>query len=120
MESRLSNAGRPVRTYRDVLRTHKLTCHLSNDDEYHLPNRSHSRVVIRIHGRYRYPHQTRRRGNRKTTPRASPTIHPSYAPQIRTKRLVPETRKMRLRTKRNRLPRRYSRQWSNTDGPQEA
>src|SRR6266446_1555342 len=97
MESRLLDTRGIVRANRDVLWTHKLTRHLPNDDEHYLPHRGRPRMVIRIHGRHRHPYQTRRKRNGTTTPRTSPTLHPPYASQIRTKRSLPKTRKMRLR-----------------------
>src|SRR6266481_2893127 len=97
MESRLPHARRTVRTHCNVLRTHELTCHLSNDDEHHLPYGSRPRMVIRVHGQYRRPHQTRKRRNGTTTLGTPSTLHPPHAPQIRTERPIPETRKMRLR-----------------------
>src|SRR6266478_1519214 len=119
MEGRLPNTRRFIRTNRNVLWTHEFTRHLSNDDEHHIPHRGRPRMAIRIHGRHRHPHETREQRNRPTTPRATPTLHSSHAPQTRTKRPISKTRKMRLRTKRNRLPRRHRRKRSNTNGPKE-
>src|SRR6266478_8260258 len=120
MESRLPNARRPIRTHRNVFRTHELARYLPNDDEHYLPYRGRPGMAIRIHGRHRHPHQTRRRRNRTTTSGTSPVIHPPYASQTRTKRLISKTRKMRLRAEGDRLPRCHSRQRPNTDGPQKA
>src|SRR6266403_2103095 len=105
MEGRLPHTRRTVRTHRNVLRTHELTRYLSNDDEHHLPYGSRPRMVIRIHGRYRCPYQTRRRRNGTTTLGAPSTLHPPHAPQTGTERPIPKTREMRLRKDRNRLPR---------------
>src|SRR6266478_9933724 len=119
MEGRLPNTRRFIRTNRNVLRAHKLARHLSNDDEHYLSHRGRPRMAIRIHGRHRYPHQTRGKRNGTTTPGTSPTLHSPHAPQIRTKRPIPKTRKMRLRKEGNRLSWGHRWQWSNTNGPQE-
>src|SRR6266436_8052612 len=119
MESRLLNPRRAVRTNSNVLWTHKLPRNLPNDDEHHIPHRGRPRMAIRIHGRHRHPHKTRKRRNGPTTPRTTPALHSSYASQTRTKRSVSKTRKMRLRTKGNRLPRCHRRKRSNTNGPKE-
>src|SRR6266403_3164326 len=119
MESRLLDPRRAIRTNSNVLWTYELPRNLPDDDEHHIPHRSRSRMAIRIHGRHRDPHETRKQRNGPTTPRTTPTLHPSYASQTRTKRSVSKTRKMRLRTKRNRLPRCHRRKRSNTNGPKE-
>src|SRR6266446_7580278 len=116
MEGRLPNTRRSIRTNRDVLWTHEFTRYLSNDDEHHLSHRGCPRMAVRIHGRHRYPYQMRRKRNGTTTSGTSPTLHSPYAPQIRTKRSIPKTRKMRFREERNRLSRRHRGQWSNTNG----
>src|SRR6266446_4443799 len=119
MESRLPDPRRTVRTNSNVLRTHELPCNVSNDDEHHIPHRSRSRMAIRIYGRHCNPHKTRKQRNGPTTPRTTPALHSSYASQTRAKRSIPKTRKMRLRTKRNRLSRCHRRKRSNTNGPKE-
>src|SRR6266403_2409794 len=119
MESRLPDPRRTIRTDSDVLWTYELSRNIPDDDEHHIPYRSRSRVVVRIHGRHCNPHETRKQRNRPTTPRTTPTLHSSHASQTRTERLVPKTQKMRLRTKRNRLPRRHRRERSDTNGPKE-
>src|SRR6266478_5142986 len=119
MESRLPNPRRTVRTNSNVLWAHEFPRNLPDDDEHHIPYRSRSRMAIRIYGRHRNPHKTRKQRNGPTTPRATPTLHSSYASQTRTKRSIPKTRKMRLRTKRNRLLRCHRRERSDTNGPKE-
>src|SRR6266403_6115499 len=119
MESRFPNTRRTIRTNRNVLRTHKFTCHLSNDDEHHLPHRSRPRMAIHIHGQYRNSYEVRERQNGTTTFRTPPTLYPPHASQAGTKRSIPQTRKVRLREKGNRLPRGYRRQWSDTNGSEE-
>src|SRR6266404_1596430 len=119
MESRLPNPRRTVRTNSNVLWAHKLSHNLPNDDEHHIPHRSRSRMAIRIYGRHCNPHETRKRRNRPTTPRTTPTLHSPHAPQTRTKRPIPKTRKMRLRTKRNQLSRCHRRKRTDTNGPKE-
>src|SRR6266446_5524412 len=119
MESRLLNTRGTIRTNRDVLRTHKFARYFPDDDEHYFPHRSRPRMVIRIHGRHRHPYQMRARRNGATTPRTSPTLHSSHAPQIGTKRPISKTREMRLRKERNRLSWSYRRQRSYTNGPQE-
>src|SRR6266436_8229051 len=104
MESRVPDTRRTIRTNRNVLWAHKFAHHLPNDDEYHLPHRGCSRMALCIHGRYCNPHQTQGKRNRAATSRTPSTIHTSHAPQTRTKRSIPKTRKMRLREKGNRLP----------------
>src|SRR6266404_9723158 len=119
MESHLPDPRRTVRTNSNVLRTHEFPRNISNDDEHHIPYRSRSRMAIRIHGRHRNPHKTRKRRNEPTTSRTTPTLHSPHASQTRTKRPIPKTRKMRLRTKRNRLSRRHRRKRTDTNGPKE-
>src|SRR6266478_7168000 len=101
MESHFPNTRRTIRANHNVLWTHKLPCNVPNDDEHHLSHRSHSRMAVSIYGRHRDPHKTGKQRNGATTSQTTPTLHPSYAPQTGTKRLVPEARKMRLRTKGN-------------------
>src|SRR6266446_6101354 len=119
MESRLPDPRRTVRTDSNVLWTYELSRNVPNDDEHHIPHRSRSRMAVRIHGRYCNPHQTRKWRNRPTTPRTTPALYSSHASQTRTERFISETRKMRLQTKRNRLPRCHRREWSDTNGPKE-
>src|SRR6266436_4874098 len=119
MESRLPDPRRTIRTNSNVLRTYELPRNIPNDDEHHIPHRSRPRMAVRIYGRHCHPHKTRKRRDGPTTPRTTPTLHSSHASQTRTKRPIPKTRKVRLRTKRNRLSRRHRREWSDTNGPKE-
>ena len=50
MEGRLPHAGRAIRADSYVLWTDKLTGHLPNDDEYHLPTASDAWKVLHLHG----------------------------------------------------------------------
>src|SRR6266403_4939781 len=105
MESHLPHSRRTVRTDSYVLRLNKLPGHLPDDDEHHLPNRSSTRLVIHLYGQYRRSYEKRRTRNGTTTCLSSPAICPSHVKQIGTKRPIPQTRKMQLRAKRDRLPR---------------
>ncbi len=91
MESCIPNTRGTVRTNCDVLWTHKLTCYLPDDDEYHLSNQGRSRVALHVYGQHRNPYQTRRKQNRTTTLGTAPTLYPSHAPQAGTERPIPKT-----------------------------
>src|SRR6266436_6760114 len=76
-------------------------------------------MAIRVHGRYCSSHKTRGTRDRTTTYLSSLAIHPSHVEQTRTKRLIPQTGKMRLRAKRDRLPRRHCQKRQTTNGSKE-
>ena len=57
-EGGIPHAPRPVRTFGNVLRPHKLPSYLPSNDERNLPNRGSLRMAIGIHGRHCHPHKT--------------------------------------------------------------
>src|SRR6266478_9785728 len=107
MESRLPYPRRIIQTNGHVLWSDKFPRHLPNDDEHYLLNQSCTRLVIGIYGRHCGSYKMRGTRNRTTTYLLSPAIRPPHAKQTGTKRFIPQTREMRLRTKRNRLSRYY-------------
>ncbi len=53
-------------------------------------------MALGLHGQHRHPHKGQRKGNRPTTPRVTPSLHPPHATQARTKRPLSKTQEMQL------------------------
>ena len=50
MEGHLPYSGRALRANSYVLWVNKLTSHIPNDDEYHIPTSGHARMVLYFYG----------------------------------------------------------------------
>src|SRR5258707_15851324 len=119
MEGSLPHSRRALRTYSYVLRINQLSSHLPNDDEYELPPRNRSGVAVGIHGRPGHPYQTKAGRNRRTTSTETSKICPPYPRHVTETRPLPQTREVRLQTRRDRLPRGHCRQRQTRNGPPE-
>src|SRR6266446_6739155 len=97
MESRFQNPKGTVRTTSNVLRTNQLPRHLPTNHEPNVQRNEDAipERIIRLHGRY--PHRYKRR------PNPTPNDRPPGVGQIRGRILLPPTRQMRIRERKNRL-----------------
>src|SRR5258708_3060567 len=77
-------------------------------------------MVVCVYGRPTHPHQTETGRNRRTTPTETPKPCPSHSRRSTRTRPLPQTRKMFLRTRENRLSRDHSRQRQTGNGPTKA
>src|SRR6266436_5451670 len=98
MESRLQNPEETVRTTSNVLRTDQLPRHLPTNHEPDVQRNEDAipNGTIRLYGRH--PHCNNRR------PDAPPTNCPPSPGQTRGRILLPLTRQMRIRERKDRLP----------------
>jgi hypothetical protein len=99
MEGGIHHEPRPLRTTGNVLRDDQLPSHLPDHDERIVQRRTPTRLAVDLHGRHPHTHPI--------GPPVPPNKSPPNPRQAVQTRPLPQTREMRLRTKGDRIPRRY-------------
>jgi hypothetical protein len=112
MEGSVRHEPRPLRTTSNVLRDDQLPSHLPDHDERTIQRRTPTRLAVNLHGRHPHTHPVR--------PPVSPNKSPPNPRQAAQTRSLPQTREVRLREKRSRVPRRHLRPQHHTDGPSQS
>ena len=82
VESSLPDPRRAIRTNRHVLRINKLPSHISDDDEYHLSQRSGTRMAISMHTGSSSSQMDGSRGIPAATTHKTPLSLPKFMPPL--------------------------------------
>src|SRR5579863_1925554 len=120
MESHILNKRGIVRTHGNVFRPNQLPSNLPDYDEYHIRSRNSRTMANSIHGRHGNTHPKTRGRNRRTAHRTTSHIRPKDPLKAPRTQLIPQTRKMHLRTTTNRIPRSNCRPRDGPNGRQES
>jgi hypothetical protein len=112
MESSIRHELRSLRTASNVLWDDQLPSHLSDHDECAIQRRTPTRLAVNLYGRHTHTHPIR-----PPIPSNKSPPNPRQATQARP---LPQTRKVRLRAKRSRIPGRHPRPQHHTDGPSQS
>ena len=120
MESSILNPWGTVRTNGHVFWSHEFPSNLSDDDEYYLLKRGGPGMAISIYGWHCNPYKTETRRIRRPTQSKTQTIYAPRSQYTWTKWSIPQTRKMRVREERDRIPRDDSGPKHPPNGPKEA
>jgi hypothetical protein len=99
MEGGIHHEPRPYRAAGNVLRDDQLPSHLPDHDECTVQRRTLTRLAVDLHGRHPHTHPIR--------PPIPPNKSPPNPRQTAQTQPLPQTRKMHLRAKRGRVPRRH-------------
>jgi hypothetical protein len=99
MEGSIHHKPWSFRATGDVLRDDQLPSHLPDHDEHAVQRRTPAGLAVNLHGRHPHTHPIR--------PPIPPNKSSPNPRQTTQTRPLPQTREMRLRTKRSRIPRRY-------------
>src|SRR6267142_3373326 len=105
MESSFHDQRRLIRTYGYVLRSHKFTGHIPNDDELSLRTGNHRTMAHDLHGRHGNTYSKTPRRDRRTTSPATPRISQANSCETSGAQPLPETREMHFRATNDRISR---------------
>src|SRR6266850_7422829 len=105
MESSLHDQQRLIRTYGYVLRSHKFTGHIPNNDELSLRTGNCRTMAYDIYGRFGNTHGETPRRNGSTTSPTAPRTGQTNPCKTSGAQPLPETGKMHFRTTDDRIPR---------------
>src|SRR6266850_7606900 len=105
MESSLHDQRRLIRTHGYVLRSHKFTSHIPNDDELSLCTGNCRTMAHDLHGRYGNTHGKTPKRNGRTAPPTAPQTGQTNPCKTPGTQSLPKTREMHLRTANNRISR---------------
>jgi hypothetical protein len=99
MEGSIHHEPRPLQTTSHVLRNDQLPSHLPDHDEHAVQRRTPTRLAVNLYGQHPHTHPI------------GPSIPPNKGPpnprQTAQTRPLPQTREVRLRAKRSRIPRHH-------------
>src|SRR6267142_4758195 len=119
MESSLHDQGRLIRTHGYVLRSHKLTSHIPNDDELSLRTGNCRTMAYDLHGQHGNTYGETPRRDRRTAPPTTPRTGQMNSCKTPGAQSLPETREMHFRTANNRISGSQCRSRDGTNGRHE-